>query len=113
MAPTRRVPAQSDEKVSPNEPNTDESSPLEGSSTTPEIPTPVLINFLVFTLAMLVLPLGSYFLSLNSLFGGNTVWSAATAALVANLVLAAFVVQALREDRSDKRAAKAEGKKER
>ena len=95
----------------------------------------MLVNFLVFTLAMVILPLGSYFLSLNTLFNGtqpsplpnmlscirrvlngtpgNTTWSAATAAIVANLVLAAFVVQALGEDRSDKRAGKPEGKKHR
>lgn len=112
------------------------------------------------TIAMVVLPIGSYFLSLNTLFNGNTppppltptllllllpslpptfhphptsrllipstqkeidnltppgnnIYSAILAALVANLVLAAFVVQALREDRADKRQDKPEGKKER
>lgn len=97
---------------------------------------------------MVVLPIGSYFLSLNTLFNGNTlsppsshrstallpslppqtqpqrnvdnltppgnnIYSAILAAIVANLVLAAFVVQALREDRADKRQDKPEGKKER
>lgn len=49
----------------------------------------------------------------NLTIPGNNIYSAILAAIVANIVLAAFVIQALREDRAEKRQDKAEGKKER
>jgi hypothetical protein len=81
----------------------------------------VLIKMGLFTLAMVVLPIGSYFVSRDYYFGcesvgprrrmlsrctdsvspeqtANLTGAGMTAAIVANLILVAFVVIALRED---------------
>ncbi|ORY88030.1 hypothetical protein BCR35DRAFT_301924, partial [Leucosporidium creatinivorum] len=60
--------------------------------------TGVLIKLGLFTLAMVVLPVGSYFVSRDWYFGDNLTGAGITAATVANLILVAFVVVALRED---------------
>lgn len=80
---------------------------------------------------MVVGPIGTYFLTLNLVFKGavarlkayhvitqvlkrttgNSTFAGATAAIMANVVLVAYVVVAMREDQSDALAAAEEKKK--
>ncbi|BFZ55892.1 vacuolar ATPase assembly integral membrane protein vma21 [Savitreella phatthalungensis] len=65
------------------------------------VPPAVLSKLLLFSLAMLVLPLSAYYLSLEYLFQGyKTTHAAITAAVVANLVLVGYVIAAFLEDDS-------------
>lgn len=87
----------------------------------------VIVKLLAFTLAMIALPIGSYFLTLNTIFNGeviprhdctsrlrtsllletdasppgNSTFAGATAAVMANAVLIAYVFVAMREDQSE------------
>ncbi|KEZ44653.1 hypothetical protein SAPIO_CDS3698 [Scedosporium apiospermum] len=86
------------------------------SNISPAVPTHVIVKLLGFTLAMVVLPIGSYYASLDTLFKGNSTFAGALAAVMANVVLIGYVVVAMKEDQSDLRqpkAEKAEGKKDR
>ncbi|KZF25985.1 vacuolar ATPase assembly integral membrane protein VMA21 [Xylona heveae TC161] len=82
------------------------------SNIAPAVPASVIIKLLGFTLAMMIGPLGIYYLSLNSLFKGNSTFAGATAAITANIVLIAYVVVAFKEDQSERlEASEAEKKK--
>ncbi|KAJ9157471.1 hypothetical protein NKR23_g557 [Pleurostoma richardsiae] len=89
------------------------SSPAAGeqSSIAPAVPTDVIVKLLAFTLAMIVVPIGSYYLTVNTIFRGNSTFAGATAAIMANVVLIAYVVVAMREDQSEQLESKAGEKK--
>ncbi|CAI4216194.1 unnamed protein product [Parascedosporium putredinis] len=89
------------------------STGLESSTVGPAVPGHVIAKLLIFTLAMVVLPIGSYFASVNTLFKGNTTYAGGLAALMANVVLVGYVVVAMKEDQGDRKEPKAEGKKDR
>ncbi|KAM0724234.1 hypothetical protein Q7P37_000116 [Cladosporium fusiforme] len=74
----------------------------------------IIFKLLAFTFAMITLPIGSYFLSVNAIFGGNSTYAGATAAVVANIVLLSYVVVAFNDDKSEREAdmAAGEGRKE-
>lgn len=57
------------------------------------------------------LPIGSYFATVNTVFGGNSTYAGGFAAVMANVVLIAYVVVAMREDQSDRLEAEKKGKK--
>jgi len=76
-------------------------APGEKSNISPAVPAHVIYKLLGFTLAMIVCPIGSYFLTLNMLFGGNSTYAGALAAITANVVLIGYVIVAFREDQSD------------
>ncbi|KAI9802427.1 MAG: vacuolar ATPase assembly integral membrane protein vma21 [Sarcosagium campestre] len=46
-------------------------------------------------------PIGTYYLTLSTIFKGNSTFSGAAAAVMANVVLIAYVVAAMKEDQSD------------
>ena len=88
----------------------------------------VIYKLLGFTLAMIGGPIGTYFLTLNTIFRGclsrvlhtlaslrmcvgNSTWAGATAAIMANVVLIAYVVVAMKEDESEKLEAEQRAKK--
>lgn len=64
-----------------------------------------------FTLAMAALPIGSYFATVNSVFKGNSTYAGGFAAIMANVVLIAYVVVAMKEDQSDRLEAEQNAKK--
>ncbi|RFN51568.1 vacuolar atpase assembly integral membrane protein vma21 [Fusarium flagelliforme] len=51
----------------------DKDDPIdETSSTAPAVPSQVIYKLLAFTLAMIVVPIGSYFLTVNTVFNGKS-----------------------------------------
>jgi hypothetical protein len=88
----------------------------------------VIVKLLGFTFAMIILPIGSYFATVNTVFkgissplsmvnitdilqSGNSTWAGALAALMANVVLIGYVIVAMTEDDSDAIEAAKKGKK--
>ncbi|TPX55660.1 hypothetical protein PhCBS80983_g05145 [Powellomyces hirtus] len=67
----------------------------------PVIPGAVLAKLILFSVLLFVLPIGTYFATLDRLFGGNPNYSAIAAVVVANLVVVAYVVVAFLEDQGD------------
>ncbi|KAK7745352.1 vacuolar ATPase assembly integral membrane protein vma21 [Cytospora paraplurivora] len=105
----------SSEKTILDKDDTVGSSPAadQRSSIAPAVPTDVIIKLLAFTFAMIVVPIGSYFVTVNTVFNGNSTWAGATAAIMANVVLVAYVIVAMREDQGDQDGQKTESKKNR
>jgi len=58
-----------------------------------------LIKLLLFAVTLAVLPISSYFISLRYMWGGNNNYAAITAVCAANLVLVAYIVTSILEDR--------------
>ncbi|EAS28888.1 vacuolar ATPase assembly integral membrane protein VMA21 [Coccidioides immitis RS] len=67
----------------------------------PGYPQQVLWKLIIYSIAVLVLPLSAYFYSVNYVFDGNTTYAGATAAITANLILFSYIVVAMREDKGD------------
>ncbi|KAI3400285.1 hypothetical protein diail_3666 [Diaporthe ilicicola] len=80
------------------------------SSIAPAVPMDVIVKLLAFTFAMIVVPIGSYFATVNTIFKGNSTFAGATAAIMANVVLIAYVIVAMREDQSEQDGQKKKGK---
>ncbi|KAF7195272.1 Vacuolar ATPase assembly integral membrane protein vma21 [Pseudocercospora fuligena] len=83
------------------------------SDISPAVPSSVLYKLLGFTFAMITFPIGSYFLTRHTIFGGNATYAGGLAALVANVVLISYVVVAFKDDQSEREADEAEKKKQR
>jgi hypothetical protein len=89
----------------------DKDDPIdETSSTAPAVPSQVIYKLLAFTFAMVFIPIGSYFLTVNTVFNGNSSFAGGLAAVLANVVLIGYIVVAMKEDQSDQ--LKAENKKD-
>ncbi|KAI0137061.1 VMA21-like domain-containing protein [Xylariales sp. AK1849] len=73
----------------------------EQSSIAPAVPLDVIVKLLAFTLAMVVVPIGSYFATVHTLFKGNSTYAGALAAIMANVVLIGYVIVAYTEDQSE------------
>ncbi|KND88631.1 Vacuolar ATPase assembly integral membrane protein VMA21 [Tolypocladium ophioglossoides CBS 100239] len=86
----------------------------EKSNISPAVPKHVIFKLLGFTFAMIVFPIGSYFITVNTVFKGNSSYAGALAALLANVVLIAYVIVAMNEDESEGNGtSKSESKKDR
>ncbi|KOS20927.1 Vacuolar ATPase assembly integral membrane protein vma21 [Escovopsis weberi] len=90
---TRRAVASTSEKATPDK--------EEKSITSPVVPTHVIVKLLGFSFAMIVVPIGSYFLTVHSVFNGNSSLAGGMAALLANVVLISYVVVAMKEDQGE------------
>ncbi|KAI4283038.1 MAG: hypothetical protein L6R38_002481 [Xanthoria sp. 2 TBL-2021] len=110
---SRRIASNEKNLLERNDSNDRTPSASEKSSITPAVPAAVIIKLLGFTAAMVGGPIGVYFLTLNTIFRGNSTWAGATAAFMANLVLIAYVIVAMKEDQSDRLAAEESAKKKR
>lgn len=71
------------------------------SDTTPSVSSSVIRTLLAFTAAMVVFPIGSYFVAVNTIFRGNATFAGGFAALIANVVLVGYVIVAWRDDLAD------------
>ncbi|KAF9581789.1 vacuolar ATPase assembly integral membrane protein vma21 [Lunasporangiospora selenospora] len=58
----------------------------------------VVAKLAFFTGAMVIVPIGTYFVSLNKFFEGNATYAGICAAVMANVVLIAYVIAAVLED---------------
>ncbi|KAG6002541.1 hypothetical protein E4U43_001100 [Claviceps pusilla] len=74
--------------------------PEEKSNIAPAVPKHVIVKLLGFTFAMIVVPIGSYFLTVHTIFKGNASLAGGLAALFANVVLISYVIVAMKEDES-------------
>ncbi|RMZ90787.1 hypothetical protein DV736_g1994, partial [Chaetothyriales sp. CBS 134916] len=74
------------------------------SDVSPAVPVSVILKLLGFTLAMVVVPLGSFFFTRQYIFSGSSIYSGGFAALMANVVLIAYVVVAVLEDQGEQKA---------
>ncbi|CAO3689678.1 unnamed protein product [Umbelopsis vinacea] len=68
----------------------------------------VMVKLALFTVAMFGLPIFTYYQSLDRIFEGNATYAAGSAAVVANLVLFAYIIVAALEDPSPDEKAKEE-----
>ncbi|KAL8724007.1 MAG: hypothetical protein Q9166_008185 [cf. Caloplaca sp. 2 TL-2023] len=110
---SRRIVSNEKNFLEKDDSNNRSPSASEKSNIAPAVPAMVIIKLLGFTAAMVGGPIGVYFLSLNTIFHGNSTWAGTTAAFSANLVLIAYVIVAMKEDQSDKPAAEEDAKKKR
>ncbi|KAI1394224.1 VMA21-like domain-containing protein [Hypoxylon trugodes] len=90
---------------------TDHAGQPQSSNTAPAVPMDVILKLLAFTFAMVIVPIGSYFLTVNTIFKGNSTYAGGLAAIMANVVLIGYVIVAMNEDQSDQLAAKKKGGK--
>jgi len=73
----------------------------EKSIIAPAVPAHVIYKLLGFTFAMVVGPIGSYFLTVDMVFRGNSTYAGALAAIMANVVLIGYILVAFNEDQSE------------
>ncbi|CAE7113169.1 unnamed protein product [Rhizoctonia solani] len=72
----------------------------------------VLFKLSGFSIALAVVPLSSYFLSMRYLWGGNSTYAALTAIISANIVLMAYIVLSISDDRASRASEPKESKKD-
>ncbi|KAI2636034.1 hypothetical protein GGS21DRAFT_514273 [Xylaria nigripes] len=108
---TRRIISSEKTILDRDDDDSQSSSGSGGQSVTaPAVPMEVIVKLLAFTLAMIVIPIGSYFLTVNTIFGGNSTYAGALAAILANVVLVGYVIVAMNEDQSDQLEAEKKNK---
>ncbi|SPJ87538.1 probable Vacuolar ATPase assembly integral membrane protein VMA21 [Fusarium torulosum] len=79
----------------------DKDDPIdEHTSTAPAVPAQVIYKLLAFTFAMIVVPIGSYFVTVNTIFSNSSL-AGGLAAVMANVVLVGYIIVAMKEDQSD------------
>ncbi|KAF9915149.1 hypothetical protein BX616_006795 [Lobosporangium transversale] len=83
--------------------SSDSSSSTPVRSTSPAVSTSTLVKLAFFTVAMIFFPIGTYFISVDRYFDGNTTYAGISAAVMANVVLFAYVVAAVLEDSQSSR----------
>ncbi|RAL02923.1 vacuolar ATPase assembly integral membrane protein VMA21 [Aspergillus ibericus CBS 121593] len=104
---TRRIA----EKSSPRDVATPSGSEKPSDSdVTPAVPTNVIMKLLGFSVAMVVVPIGSYFVMVD--FGASATVGGIVAAVMANVVLVAYIYVAWKDDQAEREAdAKQKAKK--
>ncbi|KAF2855509.1 vacuolar ATPase assembly integral membrane protein VMA21 [Plenodomus tracheiphilus IPT5] len=84
----------------------------EPSNTAPAVPMSVIWKLMSFTFAMITLPIGTYFFTAAYVFKGNATYAGGLAALMANVVLIAYVVMAFKDDQEEMRVDAEKSKKQ-
>ncbi|KAI5808287.1 hypothetical protein BZA77DRAFT_330551 [Pyronema omphalodes] len=108
MSTRRNVKAETSEKPVDNA-DTDASAVVEKpKAQAVQVPGAVIAKLLMFTLAMIAGPLGTYYISITRLFIGNATVAGALAAVAANAVLIAYVIVAMSEDDADSKEKKSQ-----
>ncbi|KAK7470761.1 vacuolar ATPase assembly integral membrane protein vma21 [Stygiomarasmius scandens] len=73
-----------------------------------------LVKLIIFSLSLGIVPLTAYFASLNYVWNGNATFAALTAVMAANVVLVAYIITSVYEDKRPREAGQgSESKKER
>lgn len=90
--PQQATPILNEKTLQPN---------IGSSDTTPVVSASVIKTLLAFTAGMVIIPIGSYFVTVNTVFRGNSTYAGGFAALMANVVLIGYVVVAWMEDTED------------
>jgi len=57
----------------------------------------LLLKLLIFSAALAIAPIATYFLSKDHMWNGNTTYAAITAIIAANTVLVAYIIVSVRE----------------
>lgn len=91
-------------RVIPQEKATQEKNNVSSvkSDIAPAVPVTVVYKLLGFTMAMVIVPIGTFFATVNLLFRGNGTYAGGLAAVMANVVLLAYVIVAVKEDDSER-----------
>ncbi|RUP50346.1 hypothetical protein BC936DRAFT_139587 [Jimgerdemannia flammicorona] len=76
-------------------------SSIEPGLGRPEVPSNVVAKLLLFTFAMVTLPLTTYYQTVDRVFNGNNTYAAAAAAAAANVIAFTYIIAAVLEDRAD------------
>ncbi|KAF7594470.1 vacuolar ATPase assembly integral membrane protein vma21 [Aspergillus hancockii] len=79
------------------------------SDVTPAVPTNIILKLLGFSVAMISMPIGMYFIAVG--FGATPTIAGITAAVTANIVLFAYVYVAWQDDRLEREAETKENSK--
>lgn len=61
--------------------------------------TGVLFKLVIFSLSLGIVPITSYFASEKYIWNGNSTFAAITAVVAANVVLVAYIISSVRDDR--------------
>ncbi|ROT35463.1 hypothetical protein SODALDRAFT_328808 [Sodiomyces alkalinus F11] len=99
---TRRIISTEKTILDQDDPSRPDQADSPKSDITPAVPTDVILKLLGFTFAMIVFPIGSYFVTVDTIFKGNSTFAGGFAAVMANVVLIAYVIVAMREDQSER-----------
>ncbi|PTB64164.1 hypothetical protein BBK36DRAFT_1124714 [Trichoderma citrinoviride] len=84
----------------------------EKSNISPAVPKDVIYKLLGFSAAMIIVPIGSYFMTVHTVFNGNSSLAGGMAAVLANVVLISYIIVAMKEDQTDlKEGGKPDSKK--
>ncbi|KAF2035840.1 hypothetical protein EK21DRAFT_106677 [Setomelanomma holmii] len=90
----------------------DPRGPPGPSNISPAVPASVIWKLMSFTFAMITLPIGTYFFTVNFVFRGNATYAGGLAALMANVVLIAYVIMAFKDDQAEQAEEAEKSKKE-
>ncbi|KAL6858533.1 hypothetical protein J3F83DRAFT_749993 [Trichoderma novae-zelandiae] len=73
----------------------------EKSNISPAVPNDVIFKLLGFSAAMIIIPIGSYFMTVHTVFKGNSSLAGGMAAVLANVVLISYIIVAMKEDQTE------------
>ncbi|KAI0254364.1 hypothetical protein BJV78DRAFT_1121458 [Lactifluus subvellereus] len=65
-----------------------------------------LFKLVIFSLSLGIIPITSYFASEKYVWNGNSTLAAITAIVAANIVLIAYIITSLRDDKAEREAGK-------
>ncbi|KAG9072208.1 vacuolar ATPase assembly integral membrane protein vma21 [Linnemannia hyalina] len=94
----KRTTRTTSEQTSFGSSSSSSASSSSGSRSSVNISSSTLAKLAFFTVAMIVFPIATYFLTVDQYFGGNATYAGISAAVMANVILIAYVAVAVMED---------------